>query len=107
MKYYTFTEMNDNEVETWNFYLPLTDEQFKKMQDAQNIFDEYDYECYYFDEDEVLENEVNILVKFAKNNGYMPDHTKVTNINWNAIDKFLEIRDPYEYDPFYKGQCWR
>lgn len=82
MKFVKFTENNDNEGESWNFWLPVTHnkkslERLKKIVDLANSagFDE----AFELDMTEVAESEVDILVKHT-DQGYMNYENKVTGV---------------------------
>lgn len=97
--YFCFTENNDWEGETWNFYLPLTTEQYRKI-DAAIANEEYN-ECYKLYSTAYLEEEIDDLVESDNSNcTYMAAHNKCGEV---------KLPDEIELDKddiFYKGGCW-
>lgn len=108
MKFVQFTEYNDWEGETWNFWLQLdgNETQLKKLKKFladNNIEDNPGYEL---DMTPVDESEVDILVKHS-NGGYMNDHNKVTGklkLELPEDDGTEDWAWEYANDTFYKGQ---
>ncbi len=96
MKYYKFTENNDWEGESWNFYLPLTDEQHQKLTELIVEMDEtYRLAVKPLDESTVD-------AKHGKGSTtYMDKHNKCGPVK-ELPDKIDWEKD----DPFYKGQFW-
>lgn len=77
MNFVKFTEHNDHEGETWNFWLQKdgNEKELDKLFDLMTDFGvEEEFEL---DMREVPESEVDILVKHSLG-GYMNDHNKVT-----------------------------
>jgi hypothetical protein len=95
-KYYRFTEENDWEGETYNFYLNLTDKQLSQL---QNILYKMGEDMpYLLDVTPIDEKEVNTLCKNSYG-GYMAFENKVEN---PKIPNKVKSGD----DPFYKGGQW-
>lgn len=91
-EYFRFTEENDNEGETWNFFVPLTDEQEAKLRAAIANWD-----CYKLDAKRYSEAEVQRFMKHEACTSYMPKYNRCAPLN-EAIPVDLE-----ENDIFYKG----
>lgn len=105
MKYYIFTEINDQEGKTWNFYLPISEEERNIISSLIESTDEFD-SPYKISENTIDEKSVNILIE---NNiaGYMASHNKCLPLSDIFIDAMKEgLIDILENDPFYNGQCW-
>jgi hypothetical protein len=105
-KFYTFSENNDHEGETWNFYISLTDEEAihfsTVMEQASVEAEEFPYE---FDaKDTLTEKEVDFLVKRSRG-GYMSEHNKVKSLKKPILE--LTTDDFLENDIFYKGDFFR
>lgn len=116
-KYFVkFREYNDNEGESWNFWLQL-DGNESELQDLDKLINTAEMggsESFSLDmKNPIHESEVDILVKHTEG-GYMNDHNKVTgtfkcpdikiNPEWEEIpDEFFEELD----DTFYKGDIAR
>ncbi|MFI6304317.1 hypothetical protein ACIBCH_20800 [Amycolatopsis thailandensis] len=97
MKFIALTETNDNEGETWRFWLQLdgNEDQLEHLRAAIAGADEE--ETYDLDsvDDAVPESEVDVLVKHTLS-GYMAYDHKVTGL--------LEIVDGWtDIDELYKG----
>ncbi len=115
MNFVKFTEHNDNEGESWNFWLQLDGNEdalarLKSIVDLQNDAG-YDEE-YTLDMTSVPENEVDILVKHS-DSGYMNYENKsVGKLTVPAFDdKLFEYQDEIDQavfdwtgDNLYKGR---
>lgn len=103
MKFVKLTEHNDNEGESWNFWLQFdgNEDQLRRLFVSINTFDE-DYEDFELDLTPVDESEVDVLVKHG-GQGYMDYHNKVTGS--------FECPEWEEYgdmvDDLYKGDIKR
>lgn len=91
MRFVRFNETNEHEGETWTFWLQVNgnegqlDKLWNLLIDANKNPDDDDepYEEFAYDlsdraEETLSEYDVDILVKHAAGNGYMPAHNKVT-----------------------------
>lgn len=91
---YRFREENDNEGETWNFYVYLTEQEHDEI--VQVIAED---ECYSIQPETRSLAKIAALVEDAdiNCNGYMPQH------------QFVAPGGPVpkDADGFYKGQFWR
>lgn len=107
MKYYIFTEHNDYEGETWNFYIPMEKLHRDIIAQAIESTDEFDspYEISDKAYDEV---EVDFIIRNIKGtSSYMSEFNKCNGINQQLLDKLLDQSvNITENDPFYKGSCW-
>jgi len=86
MKYVKFTEINDNEGEEWNFYLPIAGNE-DKIEELKCIIAE-DEECYCISDELLEESEVDVLEKHG-GSGYMSYHNKCTGkltLTKNTLD---------------------
>lgn len=113
MKFVKFTENNDNEGESWNFWLQLdgNEAQLKELQSWLGTFDD-DGESYELNMTPVDESEVDIVVKHT-DQGYMDYNNKVTGVftcpqpegdvaNYEADEGW-----DFLSDNFYKGRIAR
>lgn len=104
MEYYLFTENNDWEGEIWNFYIPMTKAHRDAIENLIQSTDEYD--CpYTISNFTYTENEVDVIVENAEDEGYMPSDIKCEPINPRLVELF-PVLDITQNDPFYKGACW-
>lgn len=119
MNFVKFTDTNDNEGESWNFWLQFdgNEVELKKLERILGKFDEGGETSYSLDMSLVPESEVNSLVKYT-DSGYMDYNNKVTGIFTcptlsKSIDVFEmedEISDEaFEWldQKFYKGEIQR
>lgn len=111
-----FREYNDNEGESWNFWLQLDDNEaeLEKLDKVLNVAEMGGEVNFSLDlKNPIPESEVDILVKHTEG-GYMDDHNKVTGKftmpeieteeDWEEIpDELFEQID----DTFYKGNIER
>lgn len=107
MKYYIFTEHNDYEGETWNFYVPM--EKIHRDIIAQAVESTAEFDSPYQISDKSYdETEVNfILMNIKSSTSYLPEFNKCGPINQILLDKLLDQSvNITENDPFYKGSCW-
>lgn len=107
-----FTEHNDNEGESWNFWLQLDDNSVE-LEKLKSFLSEYDFdEEYELDMTPVPEKEVDIVVKHS-DQGYMNYHNKVegtfTMPDFTVQDEDDAEDDAYDFagDNFYKGDIAR
>ena len=112
-RFVKFTEHNDWEGESWNFWLQLdgNEQELAKLKSFLNDNDLEDNPGYMLDMTPVLENEVDILVKHS-DGGYMSDHTKVEGtftMPDMVEDEEADDDAAYEFanDNFYKGDIAR
>ena len=98
MDYVKWTEINDWEGETWNFYIP-----FWGNTSAVYLLITMlpEYSSYKLCPNLIPEDEVDILIKHVGENGYMPEHNKMKGI----IDrtKFENLDADHFESLFYKG----
>ena len=105
-----FRESNDNEGESWNFWLQLdgNEAELQKLQDALDNNDLED--AYSLNMTAVPESEVDILVKHS-DSGYMTYENKVTGkfkmpepkLDGDGLIANYEDANEYYFDTFYKG----
>ncbi len=110
MKFVKFTEHNDHEGESWNFWLQEDGNGFE-LKKLKTFLSENDLEDegYELDMTPVDESEVDILVKHT-DQGYMDYHNKVTgNFVMPQYEDDGEEDSAYEFasDNFYKGDIER
>jgi hypothetical protein len=112
LKFVKFTEHNDNEGESWNFWLQLdgNEAQLKQLQSWLGTFDD-DGGSYELDMTPVDESEVDILVKHS-DEGYMDYENKITGTFACPEPDSKAETDPDEAwewlnDSFYKGDIAR
>lgn len=110
MNFVKLTEHNDNEGESWNFWLQLdgNEDQLKQLESWIGTFDDYG-EGYELNMTPVPESEVDILVKHS-DSGYMQYENKVTGTFTcpqpsEAVTSGNAGGEGYEWlnDNFYKG----
>lgn len=109
MKFIKFTENNDNEGESWNFWLQLdgNDGEIEKLKDWVTKFNEDLDAVYEFDTTPVDESEVDILVKHS-GEGYMNYENKVTGVfTCPPEDVFEDEESEFMRNIFYKGDIAR
>lgn len=100
--YRKLTEINDNEGETWHFFIPVPGNEaaldsLAKMLDVRDLED-----AYRLSKDMFTEVEVDTLVKYADNTGYMTEHNKLAGIlDIKKLEIALDSNDVYE--ALYKG----
>jgi len=99
MHYVKWTEINDWEGETWNFYIPFDGNESDVYLLRVMVIDlksSYDLRL-----NLIPEEEVDALVKHSDGNGYMPEHNKMKGI----IDrtKFENLDADHFESLFYKG----
>lgn len=87
--YVKFTEHNDHEGETWNFYFPYCE---KQVEILQNLIDSWEDYCPY-SLSEIEDFKVDVLVEHS-DFGYMPQHNKLNKIN---------LPENLDADALYKG----
>ena len=104
-QYYRFTESNDNEGETWRFYLPLNLSEHAVITKA--IFSDDIDNPYKLSDKPISEANVDIIIQNAKDDddcGYMFSHNKCDVVSPEVL-KALETYT-WEDDILYKGQSW-
>lgn len=105
MKFVKFTENNDSEDETWNFWLQLdgNEDSLKDLGVWLNTFDD-DNESYELNMAPVDESEVDVLVKHT-GQGYMNYENKVVGKLKMPPITDLDEENGYEWlnNNFYKG----
>lgn len=109
-KFVKFTERNDNEGETWFFFLPVNNDEehahYKVFSKAIELDEEETYSIEL--ENLVSENEVDILVKHSPE-GYMDTFNKIEGrmkqTEFKDICERLSNEDSFEeaMDELYKG----
>lgn len=111
MKFVKFTEYNDHEGESWNFWLQFdgNEQQIDKLLSLLKEFDGRD-DCYELDLKTVDESEVDILVKHT-GSGYYPYNNKVVGEFFCPTIETELLKDEFEDqafewldDNFYKGR---
>ena len=101
MNYFRFTEHNDNEGETWHFFIPKTENavavgNLKIFLEKNNLEDEYVISDKLFSE-----NEVEVLCDNT-DSGYMDFNNQLSGKL--TLPEFVMHKDGYiEDDPLYKG----
>jgi hypothetical protein len=98
MKYIRFSEHNDHEGETWHFYIPIKGNE-KDIAKVRELI--ADVDAYRLDR-ELTEAQVDTLVEFDNESGYMARHNKAAG--FNKLPKSVDWEDD---DPFYKGRLIR
>ena len=106
MKFVKFTENNDNEGESWNFWLQL-DENQNELNRLQMLVSRFDpnRESYEINMLPVDESEVDVLVKHT-GQGYMDYENKVIGyLTLPEVDENLDEDSGYDWllNNFYKG----
>ena len=97
--YIKFTEHNDNEGETWHFFIKLKGNK-KKIFQIKNLLssilktDPYVEDMYNLDETPIPESEVDILVNHSPS-GHYPTFNKVIKIKELPESVDFEIDDPF------------
>lgn len=102
LNWYKFTEDNDHEGERWNFYILLTNLEYKHLEE---LLDEYDDESYTLHSKVFTEDQVDILVENADDDGYMPSDIRIGRPEDSRILN-LTVESLEDYDVLYKGQFW-
>ena len=101
-QYVRFTEENDHEGETWNFYIPVegNEEAIEKLRELLEPAEFYD-----LSEETFPEFEIDILVKHtAEDNGYNPAHNLLGGkLDLSGCEANLDEESDDFDDPFYKG----
>jgi len=100
MNYFKFTEHNDWEGESWNFYIPIEGNTIP-IQDLKTFIKNFSFEdMYEIDDKPYTEEEVTILCDNTES-GYMDFHNCLSG---KLIVPFLKVEDCHIVDdPFYKG----
>jgi len=103
-----FTENNDWEGETWNFFVPLSPEQHEKIKNLIESVEDFD-SPYEIGDEAYTESYVDKLISSRNNTrtGYMKLYNKCKPLSGVFLDRLMEGNiNLLEDDPFYKGQCW-
>ena len=95
-QYISITEHNDNEGESWRFWIPSDDPMLENAKKVALINEDF----YEINENLVPGSEVDLLCEHSRE-GYMPFENKVDHIDWP------ENVDFDHDDPLYKGGCYR
>lgn len=106
-KYIVWTENNDNEGETWSWYIPATEENLDVVNIIEPLLDKQEAELgespYSVEIREYSEEQLQAILELPDRNGYMAAHTKVNKFEkWPDEDTPLNELDEY----FYKGQMF-
>lgn len=104
-EFYRITENNNNEGETWYFYVPMTTEEanhlFNLFNFAIDDWSDFPYEI----SDPIAEHTIDTLVEFANDDGgYMNTHNKCVGATGSII--LLTLEDILDDDILYKGSFW-
>lgn len=91
--YYRFTEHNEFEGETWNFYLRKQGNEDVVAHIYELVKNELDYELNL--KLEYTEKEVDVLVRNS-DDGYIRTHNKIEKINHRVDKKPLKLKDLYK-----------
>ncbi len=100
MSYFKFTEYNDWEGESWNFYIPIEGNTIP-VEDLKTFIKNFSFEdMYKIDDKPYTEEEVKILCDNTES-GYMDFHNRLSG---KLILPELKVEDcNIVDDPFYKG----
>lgn len=102
-EYYQVVEHNNNEGETWCFYVPLTVDEVNHILE---VVDEAGLEDSYSINEPVTEEVVDILVAHGNQaTGYHDPHTKCRGHSFDNLIEELNAENAEDY--LYKGGCWR
>lgn len=103
-QYARFIERNEWEGETWSFWIPLDGNKEALLMLAQIIAlsEEWD-EKYEVHSDPVPESDVDVLVKYVDDTGYMAARNKLSGKLVLPDDLSAMLADEDGKDPFYKG----
>lgn len=110
-KFVKFTENNDNEGESWNFWLQLdgNEESLQRLKDEiDSTSDQTLSDSYKLDLTPVPENDVNVLVRYSRR-GYMMYENKVVGKfvfevpTDDEVNDFHDTKAEYYYEKWYKG----
>lgn len=96
-EFYKFTENNDWEGESWNFYIALSREEHNQL---NKLLESCPTESYELDPSPIKEKEVDVLVNNS-DVGYIKFENKA-----NKFQPFPKKINWEKNDPFYKGQYW-
>lgn len=97
--WYKFTERNDNEGETWHFFVLLTKQERDHIED---IIDAGDLEDFYSISTKTYREEsIDILVE-ESDEGYMPTYNKRGRPSGDVMSLTPEEAE----EEFYKGYFW-
>jgi hypothetical protein len=97
LEFFKFTETDEFEGETWNFYVPLTEEQEARIRELVAATDEQEGP-YSSGEEPVTEEEVDDLMANRGTTTVVAEHNKC-----GPLDTDLPPRLSSEYDFFHKG----
>jgi hypothetical protein len=97
LEFFKFTETDEFEGETWNFYVPLTEEQEARIRELVAATDEQEVP-YSLSEEPVTEEEVDDLMATRGTTTVVAEHNKC-----GPLDTDLPPRLSSEYDFLHKG----
>lgn len=83
LKWYEFEERNDNEGETWRFYVLLTESEFDFLEELIESTELCNY--YSIQDKNLSEEKIDILVEYSPC-GYMPTFNKIGRPVGNIFD---------------------
>lgn len=105
-QFYVFVERNDNEGETWCFYVPLTEAEFDHLQDVLDNADDQINETYSIS-GPIAEEHVDILIQYGNEAvGYFDPHTKCVGAH-NVFEIEVGCDNDELMEILYKGQYWK
>jgi anti-repressor protein len=97
IKVYKFTEHNDWEGESWNFFIGMNEKQYLYLNELISGLDGT-YEL----SEKTYENETIFALVNESNDGYMPEYNDYGVLTGKIFDVKKEIFESCD-DPFYKG----
>jgi len=97
LEFFKFTETNEWEGETWNFYVPLTKEQEARVRELIAPGDEHE-SLYSLGEEPVTEEEVDVMMTTLGTTIVVTEHNKC-----GPLDADLPHTLHSENDFFHKG----
>jgi hypothetical protein len=97
LEYFKFTETDEFEGETWNFYVPLTEEQEARIRELVAATDEHEVP-YSLSEEPLTEEEVDDLMATRGTTTVVAEHNKC-----GLLDTDLPPTLHAENDFFHKG----
>lgn len=105
-QYYVFVEHNENEGETWCFYVPMTQQEADHLADvldaATELEDKYSFSG------PIMEEHIDTLLKYGnEGSGYFKAHTKCSGTMLDIMSLEIDIDADELDDHFYKGNCWK
>ena len=94
-RYAKFTEESDWEGETWHFYIPVAGNEEALKVLAEKVESWGPNSDYELDNEYLTEDEVDTLVEHGDDDGYMPEHNKLSGR--------LDVDRVREHEDLYKG----